>query len=218
MVTSAGVTKEQIDELYAVFQTITKAMTPHEAVKSLQQFGANDAMIRAVRARHEAESIRIRNLDEPASVFLDGRPTWYTGPDLENDRNWPALIASMRRKDFGDDNIASIDKSSTKIVALLDHPKQNEFRTRGLVVGYVQSGKTTNFTAVMAKAADKGYKLFIVLSGIHNTLRRQTQIRLVKDLVDSNPGQWHQVFQHAAVNALDRYRRLRQFGGRLCFG
>ncbi|MGY1884143.1 Z1 domain-containing protein [Blastococcus sp. SYSU DS0753] len=197
MVTAAGVTGEQVDQLYKVFQTITQAMTPHDAVKSLQQFGANDTMIRAVRERHEAESLRIRNLDEPAAVYLDGRQTWYTGPDMENDRNWPALVSSMKRKDFGDDNIASIDKSSTKIVSLLDHPKQNEFRTRGLVVGYVQSGKTTNFTAVMAKAADKGYKLFIVLSGIHNTLRRQTQVRLVKDLVDSNPGQWHQVTSEA---------------------
>lgn len=191
--TSAGVPEEKVDELYKVFQQFTKSMTPHDAVKNLQLFGADDAIIRAVRERHEAESLRIRNLDEPASVFLDGRQTWYTGPDMENDRNWPALLSSMRRKDFGDDNIASIDKSSTKIVALLDHPKQNEFRTRGLVVGYVQSGKTTNFTAVMAKAADKGYRLFIVLSGIHNVLRRQTQIRLVKDLVDSNPSQWHQV-------------------------
>lgn len=191
--TSAEVTKEQVDELYKVFQQFTKSMTPHDAVKNLQLFGSNDASIRAVRERHDAESLRIRNLDEPASVFLDGRQTWYTGPDMENDRNWPALLASMRRKDFGDDNIASIDKSSTKIVALLDHPKQNAFRTRGLVVGYVQSGKTTNFTAVMAKAADEGYKLFIVLSGIHNVLRRQTQIRLVKDLVESNPSQWHQV-------------------------
>lgn len=191
--TGNAVTGQQVDELFKVFQQFTKSMTPHDAVKNLQLFGANDAIIRAVRERHEAESLRIRNLDEPASVFLDGRPTWYTGPDLENDRNWPALLASMRRKDFGDDNIASIDKSSTKIVSLLDHPKQTEFRTRGLVVGYVQSGKTTNFTAVMAKSADKGYKLFIVLSGIHNVLRRQTQVRLVKDLVESNPSQWHQV-------------------------
>ncbi|MGY1813286.1 Z1 domain-containing protein [Blastococcus sp. SYSU D00820] len=186
-------TTEQVDQLYKVFQQFTQSMTPHDAVKNLQLFGADESIIRAVRERHEAESLRIRNLDEPTSVFLDGRQTWYTGPDMENDRNWPALVASMRHKDFGDDNIASIDQSSTKIVSLLDHPKQNEFRTRGLVVGYVQSGKTTNFTAVMAKAADKGYKLFIVLSGIHNTLRRQTQVRLVKDLVDANPGQWHQV-------------------------
>jgi hypothetical protein len=189
----AAGTGEQVDQLYAVFRQFTQSMTPHDAIKNLHLFGADESLIRAVRERHDAESLRIRNLDEPPSVFLDGRPTWYTGPDQENDRNWPALMASMRRKGFDEDNIASIDGSSTKILALLDHPKQDGFRTRGLVVGFVQSGKTTNFTAVMAKAADRGYKLFIVLSGIHNTLRRQTQIRLVKDLVDANPAQWHQV-------------------------
>jgi hypothetical protein len=187
------VTTEQVDQLYRVFLNFTESMTPHDAVKNLRLFGADESIIRLVREKHDAESIRIRDLDEPPSVFLNGRPTWYTGPDMDKDRNWPALAASMRRKGFDESNIGTVDESSTKIVALLDHPKQEEFRTRGLVVGFVQSGKTTNFTAVMAKAADRGYKLFIVLSGIHNTLRRQTQIRLVKDLVDANPGQWHQV-------------------------
>jgi hypothetical protein len=47
----------------------------------------------------------------------------------------------------------------------------------------VQSGKTSNFTAVIAKAADWGYRLFVVLSGIHNNLRRQTQARLESQLI-----------------------------------
>ncbi len=44
-------------------------------------------------------------------------------------------------------------------------------------MGYVESGKTANFCALIAKAADVGYKLVIVLSGIHNSLRLQTQHR-----------------------------------------
>ncbi|WP_448617251.1 Z1 domain-containing protein [Geodermatophilus sp. URMC 65] len=190
---TGDIDNEQLEHLYGVFLNFIESMTPHDAVKNLRLFGADESIIKLVREKHEAESIRIRDLEEPPSVFLNGRPTWYTGPDMEKDKNWPALVASMRRKGFGGANIGAIDESSTKIVALLDHPKQDEFRTRGLVVGFVQSGKTTNFTAVMAKAADRGYKLFIVLSGIHNTLRRQTQVRLVKDLVEANPGQWHQV-------------------------
>lgn len=187
------ISREQLDELYRAFLDFVDSSTPHDAVKKLRLFGADEAIIRRVRARHEQESLRIRELDEPPSVHVNGRLTWYTGPDMEKDRNWPALKASLERKNFGARNIAAVDDSSTKIVALLEHPKQEGFRTRGLVVGFVQSGKTTNFTAVMAKAADRGYKLFIVLSGIHNTLRRQTQVRLVKDLIDANPGLWHQV-------------------------
>jgi len=56
-------------------------------------------------------------------------------------------------------------------------------------VGHVQSGKTANFSALIAKAADAGYRVCIVLSGLHNTLRQQTQRRLQRDLGhDDTPG------------------------------
>ncbi|MGB0101616.1 MAG: hypothetical protein WBP61_15165, partial [Nocardioides sp.] len=186
-------TDEQVEKAYKVFLKYSDVSSPQEAVKDLEAIGMAPELIRRVRDKHEAETIRIRNLDEPPSVWINGRTTWYTGPDMTKDRNWPAIVKSMQKKGFGDANIESVDAASTKILALLDHPKQDEFRTRGLVVGFVQSGKTTNFTAVMAKAADRGYKLFIVLSGIHNTLRRQTQIRLGGDLIHANPAQWHEV-------------------------
>ena len=192
MLTTGEIDTTETDELYEVFRTFTQSMTPHEAVKKLRLFRADEKIIESVLARHEEESLRIRELDEPPSVYLHNRITWYTGPE-KTDRYWPALENSLRKKGFGDDNVTSIDEASTKVVALLNHPKEEKFTTKGLVVGFVQSGKTTNFTAVMSKAADRGYKLFIVLSGIHNALRRQTQIRLISDLVDANPTQWHQV-------------------------
>ena len=49
---------------------------------------------------------------------------------------------------------------------------------RGLVMGHVQSGKTANYCGLVCKAADAGYKVIIVLSGVHNSLRSQTQIRV----------------------------------------
>ena len=50
-------------------------------------------------------------------------------------------------------------------------------------MGYVQSGKTANFTGVIAKALDAGYRLVIVLGGTLNLLRAQTQRRLDMELV-----------------------------------
>lgn len=47
-----------------------------------------------------------------------------------------------------------------------------------MVVGHVQSGKTANYTGLICKAADAGYKIIIVLAGLHNNLRSQTQMRL----------------------------------------
>ncbi|MBN9758411.1 Endonuclease [Pseudonocardia sp. Ae406_Ps2] len=187
-----GLSEKQIERAYQVFLKHCETSSPADAVKELETMMVPAPLIKAVREKHEGETVRIRNLDQPPSVWRDGRTTWYTGPK-DSDRNWPAVVKSLQAKNFGADNIASVDEASTKILSLLDHPKQDKFSTRGLVVGFVQSGKTTNFTAVMAKAADRGYRLFIVLSGIHNTLRRQTQIRLAGDLVHANPDLWHEV-------------------------
>ena len=49
---------------------------------------------------------------------------------------------------------------------------------KGLVVGQVQSGKTANYTGLICKAADAGFNLIIILAGIHNNLRSQTQTRI----------------------------------------
>src|ERR1700735_2465689 len=89
--------------------------------------------------------------------------------------------------------VPSLDGTSTNVVGLLDDPHSPKIDTRGLVLGYVPSGKTANFTATIAKAADAGYRLFIVLSGVHNALRRQTQLRLDEQLYELNKTRWLQL-------------------------
>lgn len=107
-------------------------------------------------------------------IRLD-RSTWHYWPTLRTyllgPKNW--TIASVR----------SLDETTDRILGQLSDPTEGQFDIRGLVVGYVQSGKTANFTALIAKAADVGYRLVVVLSGIDNGLRRQTQIRLNRELV-----------------------------------
>jgi hypothetical protein len=99
---------------------------------------------------------------------------------------------------------------------LRDPLGNDRFEGRGLVVGYVQSGKTANYTAVAARAIDAGYRMVIVLSGIHDALRNQTQMRLEGELVGIAPGKnasevgWTlltdglQDFQGAPPEVLDR--------------
>ena len=114
---------------------------------------------------------------------------WYRG-ESKYDRFWPALRDHLSAQEKWVDAVQSIDLSSHVVTSLLGDPKADESRVRGLVVGYVQSGKTANFTATIAKAADKGYKLFIVLSGIHNSLRAQTQVRMDEHLDSLLPKNW----------------------------
>ncbi len=185
---------DDIDDQYEAFQSIADRATPEKAVQQLRLLRVPDEIIEKIRARHESEVIKIREMRAPNVVYVSGRLTWYTGP-RDGDRFWPALEKTLRSgpRPWSDEAVRSLDESSTRVVGLLDHPSSDKFRSMGLVLGYVQSGKTANFTAVMAKAADRGYRLFIVLSGIHNGLRRQTQSRLARELVQTNPAQWHEV-------------------------
>ncbi|MFD9906754.1 Z1 domain-containing protein [Streptomyces sp. NPDC059063] len=184
---------DEFDGMYDTFKAILDKFPPAESVKRLEQFGISPDIIEQIRERHVQQTIRIKELEEPHAVVLGNRDTWYTGPQPK-DKCWPAIVDLLHKDGWPQDPaIKNLDDSSTRIVSLLNHPKEKAFSTRGLVVGYVQSGKTTNFTSVMAKAADRGYKLFIVLAGIHNGLRRQTQARLVQQLVEQNPTMWSQL-------------------------
>ena len=74
---------------------------------------------------------------------------------------------------------STLDRVSDEIVDLLGDPQSQEsFQRRGLVLGDVQSGKTANYTAICNKAADTGYRVIIILAGMQENLRQQTQGRI----------------------------------------
>ena len=80
--------------------------------------------------------------------------------------------------------VRSLSDVGTKILGHLQDPKsKGKWDRRGLVIGHVQSGKTANYMGVIAKAADAGYKFIIVIAGIHNNLRKQTQERIDEGFV-----------------------------------
>ncbi|WP_217902150.1 Z1 domain-containing protein [Rhodococcus sp. OK302] len=182
----------EFDDQYEHFVKMLDTETPQGVVKMLALFGTDPGLIQQIRERHENEIIKVREQGNAPSVVLGNRTTWYTGPQ-PSDKCWPALTKQLHKQNWSKNSIEALDRSSTQVVQMLNHPKERKFSTRGLVVGHVQSGKTTNFTAVMGKAADRKYKLFIVLAGVHNGLRRQTQLRLVQDLVTPNKGNWMQL-------------------------
>jgi hypothetical protein len=76
-------------------------------------------------------------------------------------------------------SLKKIDESTDRVLDLLRDPQdESAWDRRGLIVGDVQSGKTANYTGLICKAVDAGYKLVIILAGAHNNLRAQTQIRI----------------------------------------
>lgn len=85
---------------------------------------------------------------------------------LEEIKHWNPRVTS------------NLGKVSDEILDLCGDPSEDHFAIRGLVLGDVQSGKTANYTAICNKAADTGYRIIIVLAGMQENLRKQTQERL----------------------------------------
>ncbi|PZT71925.1 MULTISPECIES: Z1 domain-containing protein [unclassified Streptomyces] len=132
-------------------------------------------------------------LDSAVPVFKEPGPaviskeftSWYSR-DTAAARSfyWNAYERLLRAKGWPDAAVSGLDEASHAVVERLSDPTRPEaYDARGLVVGYVQSGKTANFTGVTAKAIDAGYRLVIVLGGTLNLLRGQTRRRLDMELI-----------------------------------
>src|SRR5690606_3244715 len=103
----------------------------------------------------------------------------------EHDQDWIKQITAeekiygtsyeryLRDKDMPPGVVNSISRVNDSILSLLGNPRRENytFQRRGLVIGDVQSGKTSNYLSLLTKAADAGYKFIIVIAGIHNNLR-----------------------------------------------
>ncbi|WP_405751461.1 Z1 domain-containing protein [Streptomyces sp. NBC_01411] len=125
------------------------------------------------------------NTVQGATVIAREFTPWYTSDRVAaHSFYWTAYERTLRAKGWSDAAIASLDEASRAVVERLTDPEQSAVRqAKGLVVGYVQSGKTANFTGVAAKAIDAGYRLVIVLGGTLNLLRAQTQRRMDMELI-----------------------------------
>lgn len=108
----------------------------------------------------------------------EGHEPWLVSARKKNWRYWQRYQGFLERK-MSTTAVDALGKSTDKILALLEDPNRDgAWDRRGLVVGHVQSGKTGNYSGLVCKAADAGYKIIIVLAGLHNNLRSQTQMRL----------------------------------------
>jgi len=119
---------------------------------------------------------------------------WLTAARKRNWHYWRRYRDYLESK-LSDTVVDGLDEATDDILGLLEDPERTDaWDRRGLVVGHVQSGKTSNYSGLICKAADAGYKIIIVLAGMHNNLRSQTQIRLEESFlgyettIDRDPG------------------------------
>lgn len=100
-------------------------------------------------------------------------------------RHLPRYDAYLRKveKSIGAEPSAKLEKAIDEIFNRIYFDGGNDFTKKGLVIGHVQSGKTSNFIGLASKAIDVGYRVVIILTSNNSALRTQTQRRLNKDLI-----------------------------------
>ena len=108
----------------------------------------------------------------------EGHKPWLNATRKQDWRYWQRYREWLEGK-LSWKAVDALDQSTDTIMGLLEDPlREGNWDRRGLVVGHIQSGKTGSYTGLICKAADAGYKIIIVLAGMHNNLRSQTQMRL----------------------------------------
>jgi len=152
---------------------------------------APDDLVHAGRVIYEKRLNLIKEIPDPGILAEKERKVgfWYSGP-RQDDVIWPILRTRLLQE-LPEAAVEGVDSASSKVIGLGSPPGKDSISTRGLVLGYVQSGKTTNFMSVVAKAADVGYRLIIVLTGTTENLRTQTQDRLNDYLIEPCSSIWH---------------------------
>src|SRR5688572_23651154 len=121
---------------------------------------------------------------------------WLEKHDKSSWRSWPWLQIYLREKLRRPSAVIDeLDRSTDRVLELIGDPtREGLWDRRGMVVGHVQSGKTQHYTVVAAKAIDAGYKLVVILSGIHENLRQQTQERIEECITGRNSRDQFQPF------------------------
>ncbi|MDE6019664.1 MAG: Z1 domain-containing protein [Ruminococcus sp.] len=126
----------------------------------------------------------------PGEVILSdyNQPHWYSDrKDAINPRFWSRYKDYLiDEKNFSPSVISTLGEETLdqNLMNCLGDPEaETSFLKRGLIIGDVQSGKTSTYIGLMCKAADAGYKVFILLTGTIETLRRQTQERVEEGFI-----------------------------------
>ena len=153
------------------------------------------------------------SITQPLGSILierDHRP-WLSAAKARIDPYyWNRYQQHLNREGFPAASIATLDDVTDRVLGLMQDPhRSGPWDRRGMVVGHVQSGKTANYTGLICKAADAGYKLIVVIAGVHNNLRSQTQRRIDEGLVgrDSARLLLGQADKYVGVGRFDHTRR-----------
>jgi len=191
-----GIT-QLIEEAYIMLKiTLSNSLKTNDVIN---QSARAIAKIPKYSSLLEKDILELISLYEIREGFLAPEPIEITPPNTEN--KWlytkkPQIEHSfftryknylIKDESFNDNMVARLEADSEKILSFCSNPdsiNENKIeRKKGLVVGDVQSGKTSSYLGLIATACDYGYKVIVLLSGLTDNLRIQTQKRVDKAFI-----------------------------------
>lgn len=159
----------------------------YEPIKSMNQFKEYDisknewiALVKDMQENYELPDVIKKRTNNTTMISTDSDND-TTIPD-EPRSSWILYKNKLTDSGWSEDSIDNLEMSTYSLLKKLDFDTSHSEPVKGLVIGQVQSGKTASMAALMAMSADWGWNTFIVLSGMVDNLRIQTQERLIKDL------------------------------------
>lgn len=155
----------------------------------------------------EIELGRLIDMGDGFVITADSHEPWLDSRKHEIEwQRWEAYRSLLSSKSMPPKVLDAMNSRNEKVLDLAGDPeKQGNWSRRGLVIGDVQSGKTANYLALFNKAADAGYRVFILLAGNTDKLRQQTQARVDEGFIGRDTKK-HQMgsagIEHGVANKL----------------
>lgn len=165
-------------------------LTEEDLIKALQNIrnmfvskATDEDFNEAVKLLQEQRKLQ---MDLGVKLEVDDRNKWYFDSKSERPQEyWNRYYNYLTQvNNMPVSVVSSMGKAADNIMDSLGDPMSKQaFSRRGLVIGSVQSGKTSNYIALINKASDSGYKVIILLTGTIEKLRAQTQRRIDQGFV-----------------------------------
>jgi hypothetical protein len=135
--------------------------------------------------RRELETLFVVQQGPALALINQTRPPeWYVGDRRRPGPFMARYLQKLEETGWPEQSVSELKDSTARVLQVLDDPERaGPWDWRGLVVGDVQSGKTAHYAGVVNRAADAGYRVIVILAGMHNILRLQSQKRLEQDFL-----------------------------------
>jgi hypothetical protein len=176
--------------LTQAIESVCIPFTADQVIISGKAFASMDEVMDFIRQElHQEVNLIVEESEHYSLTDNEGHIDWYRlkkADDKIEFRFWNRYKKYLTHiKGWAESSVDTIDTISDEIMEYIEDPTvpNRPFDRRGLVVGYVQSGKTANFMGIINKSIDSGYRIIIVLAGMHENLRQQTQERIDEEVI-----------------------------------